>query len=903
MAEKYLSIPLFEQYKINCKKYSDISVTVLPLSARIINRLLRSNVTTLEKFLMLSPEELLSLNGFGKNCFYEVESFCKRICDTELSSTTISEKLLTTESSLVKSNCENIKNMSSLSKIDIFKKHKEDIAFGNFSSFNNYNLTEKENSILVKYKEGYELLGEDIVFECISSPQKIMSIINAFSNFITKTYGHTELYNLLLKLPKNRKNNKSLYYIRAFTLNEKERSILEGLCADNDCSLESLDVNYEHSNDSVFKLLRNFIKWCNFDLDKELADMFSELYTNERMSAVIKMRAKKMTLEQVGNELGITRERVRQIEAKIKRKFAMMNSRIRIISKIVAERDGDTILTPLEIEEHCHCNINELLFLLQNLESSNYIYDRRLDVFIVGDDSIRGCTQIAIENLPDIMKVSQLEVTLNNLTDEAGIPYEILEKAFFDAYHITGDVYHRYRLSLATIYENVLKTHYPTGFKAYDPDEIKKFRTIIKNEYGDVGLPENDRALTSRVASICVLCGRGIYRFKQKDFLPKHLANKICNYIEESENTIFLTNTLFDIFEDELLAIGIDNKYFLQGVLHDLFADKFVFRRDYISKDIGVTSVYSAVVDYIKKSDFPVTKAQIKEAFPGITEIVINFSIGDSNVLNYFGEYLHASKLRISDDEKNYLLKVISTLISDGEAHHGREMYDIISNEKTEILTRNAAMFPFSAYSIVEYLFRDRFQFSRPYIAQNGVDIGRPAERLHDLIYSSDEFTVNEISEFAKENRFQINSLLDYISSCNDEFLLVNDSTMMRINRTGIDSSIALQVEDVISETISETTPITNLSNLPNLPTINIPWTEWLIYSVILKWGTKLEVGTSSNQFKLAIPLIAPVDKFDSSLYKNEVKDTSFAFYVADDLSNLDLLLEDIVDESFLSSS
>lgn len=120
-------------------------------------------------------------------------------------------------------------------------------------------------------------------------------------------------------------------------------------------------------------------------MNKELADIFSKLYTNERMSAVTEMRAQKITLEQVGNKLGITRERVRQIESKVKRKFAMLNSRIRTISKIVAERDGNTILTPLEIEEHCNCNIDELLFLLQNLESSNYIYDRRLDVFIVGD--------------------------------------------------------------------------------------------------------------------------------------------------------------------------------------------------------------------------------------------------------------------------------------------------------------------------------------------------------------------------------------------------------------------------------------------------------------------------------------------------------------------------------------
>lgn len=69
MTEEYLNIPLFEQYNINCEEYSDISVAVLPLSVRIVNRLLRSNVTTLEKFLQMSPKELLALNGFGRKLF------------------------------------------------------------------------------------------------------------------------------------------------------------------------------------------------------------------------------------------------------------------------------------------------------------------------------------------------------------------------------------------------------------------------------------------------------------------------------------------------------------------------------------------------------------------------------------------------------------------------------------------------------------------------------------------------------------------------------------------------------------------------------------------------------------------------------------------------------------------
>ena len=164
-------------------------------------------------------------------------------------------------------------------------------------------------------------------------------------------------------------------------------------------------------------------------------------------------------MEQIGTTLGVTRERVRQIEAKAKRLFSRLHSRIRIISKIAAERNGDTVLTPVEIEEYCGSRTSDLLFFLQSYESANYTYDRQLDVFILGDDSIAGRVQSSIETLPEIIKASQISNILGEAAEEADVPVEMLEKAFLDAYRLTGEVYHRYRLSLATIYERVLDAH------------------------------------------------------------------------------------------------------------------------------------------------------------------------------------------------------------------------------------------------------------------------------------------------------------------------------------------------------------------------------------------------------------------------------------------------------------
>ena len=881
MRDSNFEIAFCEKYNLIADEYDGISVTTLPFSVRVINRFMGNGITTVASLLKASPSILMKIKGFGANCLDEVDAYCSKLNENDSKPT---------------------KQDSKISKrvFPAFFEHRDDIALGDFSAFEKYELSGEESEMLQKYQNAYDVLGKNLVFDSINSTDKILPLIEMFSDFQTRMKRYIEIWEMANSLPQSRKHNRAFGYINAFTLDENERSLLKSICESEETSLLSMSSTDKVDEISTYILLKKFLKWCAFDLKEEITYLFSTLYTKEKVRTVVELRAKKQTLEQVGQTLGVTRERVRQIEAKAKRLFSRLHSRIRIISKISAERNGDSILTPVEIESYCDEHTLELLFLLQSFESANYTYDRQLDVFIVGDDSITGRVQSSIEALPNIVKANQLNLVLSETAEESDVPLEMLEKAFLDAYRLTGEVYHRYRLSLATIYERVLEAHYPQGFKAYDSAEIQRFREIVADEYGDVGLPANDHALTSRVASICILCGKGIYRLKNKDYLPRQLANKICDYIENNENTIFLTNTLFSIFEDELLAVGIDNKYFLQGVLHEQFADKFVFRRDYISKDADVTSVYSAVVDFINKSNFPVSKAQIQDAFPGITEIVINLSVSDPNILNYFGEYLHASKLNILETEKAYLFNVVENLVADGEAHHGKELYEVISNEKPEILTRNAAMYPFSAFSVIEFLFRDKFHFSRPFFAMNGIEIDRPAERLHDLIYSNDKFTVTEISEFGRENHFQIYSLLEYVNDCNDEFLLIDDDTMMKIELTGINENIANQVENIILNSISETTPIKNLSIWAELPSINIPWTEWLIYSVVFKWGTKLLSATSSNQFRLSVPLVAPIENYDPTAFKDIDKGDTAGSFVADDLSDMDALLEDIMGDSFL---
>lgn len=872
-----LNMSFAEMYGIVAEEYEGVSVTSFPFSARVINRFMGNEITTVRLLLESTPEMLMGMKGFGRTCLEEVESFCAKIENGE---------------AVVKS-----KAQLSDCRANVFRPYANRIMCGDFNFENEIDLAESDQILLEKYKEGFDLLGEELASECVTQPEIIHPILDMLIDFNNRMKRYIEVRKLIESLPRHRKYNKAYPYINAYTQNDIEKQELQNLCKSENTTLIELINIVDVERDKDYLILTRFLKWCNFDLRTEIKDLFEKLYPNERSRKVIQDRANKYTLEQVGLELGITRERVRQIESKTKRTFSRYHKHVRVISKISAERNGDQILTPAEIGEYCGQEIRELLFLLQSCEGVNYTYDRQLDVFVLGSDSISERVNQYIEGLPDIVRIDQLANILSAAEEDDELPAETVEKAFMDAYRITGNLYHRYRLSLATIYKKILEKFYPNGLRIYDANEIKRFRATISNEYGDVGLPQNDRALAARIASICILCGRGVYKLRQEKYIPKELASRIHKYIIDGNSPIFMTNTLFSVFEDELTEAGVTNKYYLQGILHELFEDEFSFRRDYVSKDAGVTSVYSAIVEYIKKSQYPISKALVQTEFPGITEIVINFATSDPNILNYFGEYLHASHLKLTDLDKDYLHSLLCRLLSDGQALHSKDVFDIINHERAEILKRNAALSQYSSFSILEYLFRDEFQFSRPYIALSGIDIGRPAERLHDLIYSVDEFEISEITDFAKENRYQIQSILEFVNSCNDEFLLINKTTMMRISMIGASKEVAVIVDEMLSTKIERVIPIYDISVWSSFPKLNVPWTEWLLYSLLNKWGEKVEVSTSSNQFRMAVPLIAPAGTMDTSMFGDITIDKQTDSIKIDDLDDIDALLEDIIDD------
>lgn len=119
------------------------------------------------------------------------------------------------------------------------------------------------------------------------------------------------------------------------------------------------------------------------DIQRELVDFYSELYSRENTKRVLKARSEGESLEKVGIRMGITRERVRQIEAKAIKKFCLWQSKNRILLKVCAARNYDKELSGDALREHFGEYYSETIYLLHLCESSAYHYDAPSGCFII----------------------------------------------------------------------------------------------------------------------------------------------------------------------------------------------------------------------------------------------------------------------------------------------------------------------------------------------------------------------------------------------------------------------------------------------------------------------------------------------------------------------------------------
>jgi len=612
--KNYNTMAYFELYGINPDEYLEIDILSLGLTDRLSAKLKQNGFNTVEKILRAKRSDIQALKGIGAKQIANIESELKIFL-----------------SNYLELNHENNVNKDA---VKIILTNKERIISGDFSF--KIGMPQDIVNIIEKYEHTYNDLSSETVLDIVVDTDKYKNILK-YLTFVSKKYNifsvsRNNTFKCLELVPKEYLNKPAYSFILA-TLSKNDAEILLKITDMKKAKLcflpYLLDMEMIKESDLISKVYTR----CNFNIFNSINYIINELQSNEMQKIILNMRAEGFTLDQIGQQYGKTRERIRQIEAKARRKFEHWDSCNKIILKISALLNSKNVIESKEIVSLLENYGEEFIYLLKNSEQNYYRYFSDIDSFIIEENGELDHALLIVQSLPDIIDNDDVLLFSKKTYEEHGISEDIFKAAINFKYKTSGKIFYKITLTTTKIYLYIIQKYYPNGIFLYDRDVIKEFRTKICNEFGEVNIAANDRALRARVADNCIMCDKGKYMIKKKSYISDELLSEILSYIENEKKSVIMLNSIFVLFENSLFVNGINNRYFLQGILKEYLSDKYSFTRDYLFKDKNMSSFYNEVINYICKFDYPITKKQINDAFPGITEIVLSFSVGDENIV------------------------------------------------------------------------------------------------------------------------------------------------------------------------------------------------------------------------------------------------------------------------------
>lgn len=595
--------------------------------------------------------------------------------------------------------------------------------------------------------------------------------------------------------------------------------------------------------------IMNFFKWLCQDIKQSLRDELSKLFKSDRDETVVKRRASGATLEETGKEFGITRERIRQIEKKFHGRFTSYVSRLNPHLILNAFSENTAYIRAEEVAEVYGEMTDMFIYCLKECNCTTVFWAEQLQGFIIGDVSWYERIKEYLDELPEMLEMASVDSLVINLAELTNTPLDIesIKNMIINEYKLSGQVYLRKKMRTFEMYLAVIDKYYSEGIKLYDAFETKRFRGYLKEMFGDVNLPDNNRAIDAVIGRITVLCDRGKYTLPSRISVPMDLLEKIRIYINESDRSIIMFAELYERFKDELVErSNITNRYFLQGVLRYYYPNDFFYTRDTLNKDSNnESSIRIAIEEFVKQEGRVVSKEELKQEFAGITDaVLLNAFYTTHDLLAWdFGQYLHSSLLNISEGDYQKVGMIVEEQVSSGFIT-ARKLFDILYMSNSEFMTRNNIHTHTSLFSVIMYMFLDKYEFRRPYISQKGSPTQTKYDILKDYLSEKDSFKISELKEFCDEMQIKIMTMESLIEGLGDEFIRVDADNCMRKDMLCIADDVIEAIDDVTESLMMNNHYISlrKVNDFFYYPDIGVEWTQFLLESIICEYSKRFKI-------------------------------------------------------------
>ncbi|MHC1717218.1 MAG: sigma factor-like helix-turn-helix DNA-binding protein [Acidaminococcaceae bacterium] len=484
-----------------------------------------------------------------------------------------------------------------------------------------------------------------------------------------------------------------------------------------------------------YALIIDAVPFINRPVDAIFTKKFDDLKEIARKCLI--QRSQGITLQEIADEVGLTRERVRQIAAKACRNLA---SNSRMIAAIL-----------LKNSNNCFSSVDlKRLFSDQTTaDCCKYVLVEFVKVpYLSFCDKFISET-LCPENLDSVLQrfansfignginfYDNLEYIEDELTkyDLGFLNFEdIMNYLLKNGYHFYGDYVLKAGTSYTDIFHDAIMKYFTFDIKLdqnEDNEDMEKLRKIIGEHYSGFKLPENNRAFTAVITRDprIVLAGRGRYCPVEKAMYSSNLLEEVYLYIRNSKQTSFYYTELFESFRGRFLAeTNISNYNFLHGILKYLYPYDFNYERDLLVKNGAVRqNTDERICNLIIENKGALGKVEIQRAFQGIKDYIITFVIERNPKLIQweYGVYNHVDNILCDVKDREKLRWILTNYLKINNGYISESMlFNAVKLEYPYFITKNKIKNSMNLFYVISYFFSGEYRFKRPHVGSNDLPV------------------------------------------------------------------------------------------------------------------------------------------------------------------------------------
>lgn len=577
-------------------------------------------------------------------------------------------------------------------------------------------------------------------------------------------------------------------------------------------------TNVVQVNQSVYTLINTPSKSRNLNVFRER----------------IAIGRKPKTLEEIGMEYEMSRERVRQIVAKFAKRIA---STVKIISDDVLFHDEHRSISIKTIELIFPMYVNEILYAF--MVNDKYMISKSGQELVLNSDVDKHSAPFLNNEYKTLTEYEFEEILARELNANQELELTNYYHTHLSKNYIRlGDSYIHRSIKNYKLLSFLVDEYFPDGIEVNNDehlDHLFEYYVGLRgvNDFKDKG----KRAITARLADQLDLIGKGTYTSRRNlGELGEVTKNAICLIAEDMLPKPVYYDYLYSRIQDHLIQKDkIKNHHHLHGLLKAFLPDNFIYHKDYFASR-RVDSLWIEIENKLLDLDRVVTEEDIKTLSSSQSNTSYMNLISSNNWV-YLGNKHFLPKKKIESDYEilESLERITLNLLNQHDVYHNSLIIPYLDQNLSKLKTDYSVNSTTAINSLLTYINQDKWKQQHNYIYKNELIIDNRFDVVKYLIREVDRISIREIY-------YRVNQIGDKV--LNGQLLLeglyplycrTSEDEMIKSENVYLSSHALTLIDSMIGALFLSRKGIilAKIKSYDKFPPLDYQWNEHLLASII----------------------------------------------------------------------